>query len=180
MTDVILVPNNIPQQTGIFVAVSRAYSLLSSNPTALVLFIISILSIIAEHNKQEGPFEIIRDVLNVYITNKNHPAVLLSLATLILGLVNFIIKFKNPIFLTMLVMTIPITYPNKQTTITVLLLLIYCFLFSNSVVISALIVQSVFVYYSLENITEKIFVIVAFVYLMAGAEQLNSFFTPRT
>nr|WQM60668.1 MAG: ORF4 protein [Riboviria sp.] len=178
-TATVLIPNNIPEQTGILYAISNAYSKLTSNPTALILFLISTLSIIAEYNKQEGPFEIMSAVLKHYVDNKTHPAFLISIASLLLGIVNLVIKFKNPIFLTMLILTIPLSYPTRNTNVTFILLLLFCLLSSNSTVVSALIIQAVFVYYSLNNITDKLVVILIFLYLIFGADKLSAFFSTK-
>nr|WQM60663.1 MAG: ORF4 protein [Riboviria sp.] len=173
----VLIPTSVPEQSGILFAISKAYSILTSNPTALILFLVSSLSIIAESNNQEGPFELMAKVLKQYISDTNHPAFLITLASMLLALVNAVIRFKNPIFLTMMILTIPLSYPFRSTNVTVILLLAFCLLSTNSTIVSALIIQAVFVYYSLDSITDKIVVICVFVYLIVGADSLSKFFT---
>ncbi|UOI84720.1 structural protein 2 [Ceratitis capitata negev-like virus 2] len=164
-----------PQRPGFFDSVFLAYGKLTSKPVALIVFIIATLSLIAESNTQRGPLELIVDALIKYI-NSDHPQPLKSLVTLVIGLLNFVIANKPTIFLILLVIVIPLAYDDTSPFVFGLLLL-YVIVTKTSALWIFLVIQLVFIYFSVSSYWDKIFIFIFILFLIFGVENFSTFFT---
>nr|QAY29275.1 hypothetical protein [Bombus-associated virus Vir3] len=172
----VIIENNVPVSDNIFVSITNAYRRLTDHPVALIIFVITFLAIVSEYNNTTGPFEILAEALSKYISDTSHPAFIRSIATLILNIDNFILKFKTKIFLLIMIAVIPVAYPKRDVSIAVIILAIYILINQHTILINFLIIQLIFVFYNLENFLEKIVVIVVLIYMVVGTDNLNSFF----
>ncbi|UPT53719.1 MAG: hypothetical protein 4 [Bactrocera dorsalis negev-like virus isolate Bk] len=164
-------------EPSIFENIFSAYGNLTNKPIALILFIVGTLSLIAESNTQNGPFELIIEALKAYIS-EDHPAPLKSIVTLIIGLLNFLVLHKPTIFLILLIIVIPVTYPNVSP-ITLGLLLLYVIVTKSSTLVIFFVIQLTFVYFFLTNHWNKIFIFLVIVFLVFGVQSISIFFTKK-
>ena len=181
------IPNNLPpviisnptvsQPNPFLNGVLNAYRLLADHPVTLIIFIVAILAIVAESNNTNGPFEILKESLTNYISKTEHPAFVRSLASLVLAIVNFILKFKSKIFVLLTLIIIPVSYPNRDTTVVLLLLISYILINKHSLYINFIIIQLIFVYYSLTSFIDKLILFIIIIYLVFGSENINLMFT---
>ncbi|QMU95557.1 MAG: hypothetical protein 4 [Bactrocera dorsalis negev-like virus isolate Bc] len=168
---------SVKSEPSIFENIFSAYGNLTNKPIALILFIVATLSLIAESNTQNGPFELIIEALKAYI-NEDHAAPLKSIVTLIIGLLNFLVLHKPTIFLILLIIVIPVTYPNVSP-ITLGLLLLYVIVTKSSTMVIFFVIQLTFVYFFLTNHWNKIFIFLIIVFLVFGVHSISNFFTKK-
>ncbi|UPT53738.1 MAG: hypothetical protein 5 [Bactrocera oleae negev-like virus] len=154
----------------------NSYTKLTEHPFAMFVLILSILSIIAETNSQNGPFEIIRDTLIDYIAkHKDTNPFPTTLASFVLGIIKFIITFKDYIFYIMLVSMISIVYPQANI-ILLILLGIYVIVSTHSPIVKILIIECVFVYFNLYSTMDRLIIITLFLFLVFDHDTLLGFF----
>lgn len=175
----IVVSNPTAPQTGLFPDIFSAYSRLSSHPIAITIFIIAVISLVAESNNQNGPLEILSKSLADYVDPKNkHPDILVTLATVLKSFIDALIKIKKFFFLWLLILVIPIVYSDRDTSLLVIFLFIYTVITSHSYIVLFFIIQAFFVYYSLQDFSSRIILFILIVYLVFGTENIQKIFTP--
>nr|AVZ66286.1 hypothetical protein [Brandeis virus] len=88
-----------PQRTGLFQAMFDSYSVLVNHPYAFFVFIIAMLSVLAESNSSYGPLELLSNALLNYCNSNGR---FVPLAKLMLVFVHWIIPIKMNFFMAVL------------------------------------------------------------------------------
>lgn len=169
----VYVTSESPTPSSLFNDIQRGYARITKSPLALTLLVLGLLSIIAENNGRDGPFEVIKASLEKYLKGTGLPVLFTTLAQLLLGIVKFIVDHKKTIFLFMLIAIIPLTYKETSVTFTTIALIIYVIVTSHSQLTSVLLIQLVFIYYSISEFMWRIVDIIIILYLMFGSENIN-------
>lgn len=173
----VLLTTPVVRETGIISDIADAYSRMAKSPVALTIFIFATIAIVAESNGQVGPFELLKTTLETYIADTKHAAFLITIANIILGVINFIIKNKASVFLLLLISVIPLTYPDRSTAFSVLFLIFYIFFSGHSQLILFTIIQLVFIYYSIQEFVWQLVDFVTITFVAFGTENVAKMFT---
>nr|QED42959.1 hypothetical protein [Entomophthora virgavirus A] len=174
------VNQSVETKRGFFESITHAYSQLTARPFAFSLFVFSTISLVAETNNQTGPFEILNNTLTVYINSKPQPnPIILVFATLLLGVVHFILAYKSKVFLFMTAAVIPAV--NSSINPLLFIMLIFYLSVSNHASWALfLIIQILYVYYFMEGGFNRIILYIILAYLVLGSDNLSLMFTPKT
>lgn len=175
----VYITSETPSSSSLFNDIQRAYSRLTKSPLALTLLILGILAIIAESNSKDGPFEILQKSLEAYQKGTGLPVIFTTIASLLLGIVKFIILHKKTVFLLMLVAVIPLTYNNTSVTFTTISLIIYVFITNHTQLISVLVIQLVFIFYSLTEFIWRIVDFILIIYVVFGVDNVTSMLSSK-
>lgn len=179
MSSAVLITSPTVKQSNVFTDIIDGYAKLASSPLALTLFIFALLAIVAESNQQNGPFEIFKTTLDKYIKDEKHPAFLRTIATIVDGIVNIIIKWKKYVFLVMMIVTIPLAYPERDTAFSVVFLFLYVGFSSHSQFILFCIIQLTYIYYSLSDFVWKVIDFIIIVIIALGTESFSLMFVAK-
>lgn len=175
MTTEITITKENTSNGGFFEAIIAAYGKLTNNPLALFLFCVALLAIVAESNSKLGPVEILKNTLEEYVEDLDHPAFLRTIASVFLGICNFIIKTQPKFYLVILVLIIPIVY-SLDSPFLFLLLLFYVCVSTHATWTLFLITQVLFVYYNMPSNFDRIILFIIFIYLIFGTDNINNMF----
>lgn len=157
-----------------------AYSLLTQKPFAFFLFIVSIFSVFSLYNGQDSPYKILLDFLELFIKDNSHPAFVLTFAKTLISVLVFLLKYAYYFYCLSLVFVIYLVYIDRDITFTLLLLVAYIIVASPTQVINtAIIIQLVFLYLSMESLFERIILFSIAVFLLFGSDHLRNFFTQK-
>lgn len=155
------------------------YNKIISNPVTLILFIFSAIGLLAEINNNHGPLELILEILQQAIDEKHSDFVKSILITL-KNVFQFLIKYKIQFLLIMSILPLLIIYKSDSTLIIVFLLTTYAIINKSDILTTYIIIQLVFVYYSVTNTFNKILIVMLVTYLILGHKNFDSIFNRKS
>ncbi|ASA47363.1 hypothetical protein [Aedes camptorhynchus negev-like virus] len=173
----VIIRNQV-DNSSIFTGLFEGYYRIIRNPLALSFFIIGILGVFTLQNATDGPLELIIKIIKEF-DEKKHSEFLASIVKILIKLSDFLLKYKEEFYLILLLLPIPIIYTGNSVAFTTLFLIVFTFIYHKHVGTVALVIQSVFLYYSLDNLVNKVITIFVFVYLVLGQENLTKFLTKK-
>lgn len=177
-TTTVLVPNNVSNQPSFVQNLLSGYYKILNNPLALSLLVISVLGIIAEQNNRDGPLELILSALNSFLKDEKS-GVLKTVVELLVKLLNVLIQHKIRVLLIMSIIPIMLIYPGDSVLVVSLILTIYALIYYKHPLIVLAVVQTTFLYYSLNGLFDKIVLALIVVYLVFDNDSLNLIFSKK-
>lgn len=155
------------------------YNRIIANPVTLLLFIFSAIGLLAEVNNNNGPLEFILEIVQLEI-NESTSEFIKTLLITIRNILQFLVKFKIQFLLFLSIFPLLIIYRSDSTLVIVVLLTIYAFINKNDIINTYIIIQLVFIYYSVTNTFNKILLVIFITYLILGHKNFDIIFNRKS
>lgn len=154
------------------------YNKIISNPVTLILFVFSAIGLLAEVNNNNGPLEFILEIVQQYI-NESPSEFVKSILITLKNILQFLVKHKIQFLLFLSIVPLLIIYRSDSTLIVVALLSLYAIINKQDIINTYIIIQLVFIYYSVTNTFNKILIVILLTYLILGHKNFDIIFNKK-
>lgn len=129
---------------GFIDSVINAYANLMYHPISLFMLFLGVFIFVAELNNTHGPLELMLAAFTQYMSDPTHPQYLVNLASIMVMILNFLVKYKIYVASMCLLLFTTVSKPSTRTFIVTAFLAIYVLYVKHMTVLEIFIVSQLF------------------------------------